>query len=604
MICGYTLQTLLQSHTYSLILDMNVGVANLGALEDSALYIENGFYPLHPLIAMFSYMVDTSYHRSCDPWTSNITYYQIDPYIESAGLLVPNAKDVYRFSQQNQCDEVWRKVYRIAGGLGNDVNDFPGEYRPMFRFPNSIDYSIVPDLVNDHGATILTRYTDSHMESFGQSNFTAIHFQDTTYVKGIDKTYSALAILNAYFNRGCSMYQAPIDSVNHISGHVQFGAYAGRAIEMTDSISTYIYNPIASNDTFTIQMNSAATFQNIKTNPSERFEINLVYDFNQLASSAFAPNSYIYFTGITNANTQLHLYKEVAGVLVPCNSFVNLFNPNVTFFALDTLHDERINKLYLEIAWNDCGFMDSTRSFTIVAHAGVACKGYSFLMSNDFGAGAISYSCMEFNSDTIPMHVDNSAISVSDFSNPPTMSNCSNFQLTTTVSSLGADISNGLLTITTQPGCVLMPNSSTVSFDGITLNLFSPSCSPIFSSSGGTNTYIWSIDFIIDAGYSGITSVHFNSNAAYSSLQLSLGISANGLPLYATNPDYYVVTIEASGADLCGVLDSEFINTINIPYDSIPIGYLSILANGTLCNGDSVLLSAVLDSINPIVYLW
>jgi hypothetical protein len=616
--CTYILENLLQSNSYQLNLDLNLMVNDLGKRVFASDHVDDGFYPLNPLFSMFSYTTidslsgDTIYHPSCDPWTSNLTYYQITPSFQYRRLDGPSYNDAFFGARPNQCQLLWSHGLFVSGGLPS-LPDFPGEYRPVFEFPKEFLDTVSNALYNKDGANILTKAYSTYRSNYALkpllNGFDAVSY-DSTFKKGVDKVYDARTLFYAYFNKDCGFNNSnsTIDSIklSSLSGDITFGAYAGKRI-VFDSLPKYFYYyPNNMADNFKLDFTSNNTFQNILSNPSQPLNFTLTYKPNSSNPNGIvAPDAYVYFTGVDSIDGDFKLYKPQNGSKILLPSFRNSSVPGIIFFKVDTLVKEVAKELILEVQWNNCEFFDSTtRQFNIIAHSGLACKGYGAMQVEQFSSNDSVYSCIEFVSDTINLTIGESSLTVDLVSYNDTINGCGQFNISTQLTSLEADVTNGFLTIQTFPGIVLLPNLSTVYDTSGNPLILSSLATPSVTDTNGLVTWRWPIDSILHNLLAiPLSDIHFNNDVNYNTLKFNLEFATNG-SMPGQLAGSYQFNITATGNDLCGSVVNELGQSEYISYVNPPNGYVYINQTGTLCNGDSVVLSVLDSNVNATNYLW
>jgi hypothetical protein len=126
-----TILDLLQNFACELDLELNLVVDDLDVL--------NGVYELDAIMGEFTGIYQPAsgsptFIQSCDPYIANLVYLEIEPTIEKVSFSGPYNS----YFSINQCQLNYFMELNIYGGYPFG-DDFPNEFRPVFRFPSLID---------------------------------------------------------------------------------------------------------------------------------------------------------------------------------------------------------------------------------------------------------------------------------------------------------------------------------------------------------------------------------------------------------------------------------------------------------------------------------
>ncbi len=604
---SFTLSDLLKNCICKVDIDMNLELTDFGKHVFPNDYLSPNPYSL-ALQGMFSYndydqSHDGTYHPSCDPWQSNIEYYQLTYSVDSL-FLGPQTIDPWYGTHPNQCELMWEYRFSATGGKGYD--EFPGEFRPLFRIGNNFELQVSSNLSHLGMSAVtngpLNAYWSFTNQPPGVNNYSisgnniGIPLYDIWGQERIN-------LLFAKFRKDCSTPSIGENfTLDLKSGSIGFGAYANKNNNIISSVQKqYEYEFSGNNalkDDYLLKSEFTTTNNAIFSKPSEYFPLDVLYKSNRsnVASIVEGENAYIYFTNSNSNTLEFELFEDNGGIKVPIPYSFDAAN-NIKIFELgnpqSNLKDGTPKHYYLRINWSDCSFLNNgTQNFEITSHLGLACQGYPALLTSPYSGS--SYTCKEFNMPSYAFTLKNSVVSVDAFPVVSTVADCHPETLMTNIVATEGEVVDGEILINTTNGAQLGFLNSFFEIPPFTpKSLASLNCT--YTAQGD---FLYEIDYVISE-ITGIpiADVHFNAND-FNKIQCTLDV-------YTSYGAQNVVSVFARGYDMCGNYIQEGNNqptTINNTY-STTLGSVAVVGNNTICSSGATTLSVVTTIASP-TYLW
>lgn len=561
---------LLRNYRFSVSVISNFTAADL----TSATSLPVGHYKLSGIKGEFTCELtsDSILYTSCDPYISTITYLKLNNNI-NVGLLGSN----YSTERITQCELVYQTRLIMEGGYAND-DDFKNEYRPLFKLPQRLNFTLSPNLsferanlIDEHctGNTTLNFIRDTSIHSF-ISLIPDTANNACAYFSSFEKDKYPEPNLRIYLIKNCSMDEDISSIYFDSSNQVIYYPYLDQAL-----ICSNIYYPDTMSrsdllDTFNFAATLSPPIINAYRVPTDTIKLSLEHLTPSNSSYYYLPNTWVYFTA-SDSNTHINLFRQ--GTAIPTHTV-----GTTQYFLTGTLTNHIIDTTQIVCTWANCDTLSIND--TIVAHYGVVCKGYDYLDSIPL----IQYICTE-NSDTMILVREPGNISIADItSSNDTLKGCNNIIIDVLVKSTGSDLNEAWLKNYLPQGIQLIDSLSY-----IYINLSGPHRKlppPTLQSVAG-DTISWSIIHSLTDSFS-LTPPHFglgaNDTVIFHLVYQPVGF--NPRPL---NNSTLSFKYDAYGITACDSLVSELTQTKTIYYTDRPTP-VTLTGKFYLCDGDTASL--------------
>ena len=545
--------------------------------------------------------------QSCDPYIENLTYLKVEKVVEQK-LTGP----FNQFVEISQCQLIYDLKLDLVGGyLGAD--DFPNEFRPMFKFPKIFSFTHIPEIsfasgsfTNNYGTSSIYNGTGSStttsvnnisslndlvIEKNGKSErrFNMVLNRDCPFTEDLNPNfYFTLDNLNSYWNTNCLhnqpqpgglpfVFETSYSNVTSLGGDVFLDTELELKFSGTPQVGDY----------------------DVPANPM--IELDIVYNS---ARATICPNVWLYFetTNMSPLNMTYDLFWDKDG-LNPVYSEQCATLNNTPIFQLNNIVGSAApTKLYLKVKWSTCNFTGVLKDkFEVKGVYGAYCAESSYPLIID---NVLTESCISFETDNIEIYPPDGNLSAVVTQSPNTVVNCGTNIFTYELESTKGDISDayielivpeflGLLGYSTS--MVRLINASVeTTIGGITvikpLSLFPIPNSPDVE-------YRWNVfDILSQPQYFGIAEPHFNSESEYEKLKFTFELQVQAPTGVNISPDISIpYSCKAYGSDICNTPLADFNpsgSTGTFKYEGTPASPLSIISSGAFCGSNSITLSA------------